>query len=442
MENILQAGFCCQEIQPPLGLNIPGYYHARPAEGTADPLRMRAAAFACGDEKAVIFNVESIGIRTAAFDIIKKHIAKSCDISEDAIYINCVHSHTSFRILPVTEVEDLLDLFMLRLYMQFADVAKLAFQDLKPAKILTASGEAKNIAFVRRYRMADGTVRTNPPVSDPSIVGPVDTPDEQLRMIRIQREGAKEICMLHFGTHADTVGGRYFCPDWPGYLVDQVNAALEGKVEAMFLLGCEGNCGTRNAIAPVKRPPKGVGLAKFMARQLTGVALQIYDRAKPVAADCVRVAHTHVQIGKNAWDPEKLPQVEELVKLYREGGEHAPGLDKYPELHYREALRIHANLSRPEFFNLRISGVRIGDVSFVGIPGEPFSTIGMDIAAQSPAPMTVVTACTNGHEGYYPDVKAYGEPGYCYEKATSPFAADCATHLISGALEVLNQLNK
>ena len=290
--------------------------------------------------------------------------------------------------------------------------------------------------------MADGTVRTNPPVNDPNIVGPVDTPDEQVRMVRIQREGAKEICILHFGTHADTVGVHYFCPDWPGYLVDQMNAALDNTVETMFLLGCEGNCGTRNPIAPVKRPPRGVGLAKFMARQLTGVALQIYDRAKPVASDCVRVAHTYVNVGKNAWDPEKLPQVEELVKLYREGGEHAPGLDKYPDLHYREALRINANLSRPEFFNLRISGVRIGDVSFIGLPGEAFSTIGMDIAEQSKAPFTVVTACTNGHEGYYPDVKAYGEPGYCYEKATSPFASDCATHLISGALTVLNELNK
>ena len=41
--------------------------------------------------------------------------------------------------------------------------------------------------------------------------------------------------MLHFGTHADTVGGQYFCPDWPGYLGDQVNAALEGKVDAAVL---------------------------------------------------------------------------------------------------------------------------------------------------------------------------------------------------------------
>ena len=58
MENTMYAGFHCERVQPPLGLRIPGYYRVRLAEGTADPLHMRAAVFACGDEKAIIFNVE------------------------------------------------------------------------------------------------------------------------------------------------------------------------------------------------------------------------------------------------------------------------------------------------------------------------------------------------------------------------------------------------
>ena len=442
MENILQAGFYCVEVQPPLGISIPGYYHARPAQGTADPLHIRAAVFACGEEKAVIFNCESIGVRAAAFDRIKKLVAEVSGIPEDNIFLNCVHSHTAYRILAPGEEMDKLDLFMLSLYRQFADCAKLALQDLKPATILTATGEAKNIAFVRRYRMADGTVRTNPPKGDPNVVAPVDTPDEKVRLIRIQREGAKEIFMVHFGTHADMIGGNFFSPDWPGYLVNTLDRALEGKVHTMFLLGVEGNCGTRNAMSNESRLPKGVELAKSFARKVAGAVLRVYDDAKPVAADTLRCAHKYVQVGKNDWDPAQLPKVKELVQIYREKGDKAPELNKYPELHYREALRINANLSRPEFFDLRISGVRIGDVSFIGIPGEPFSTIGMDIAAQSCAPMTVVTACTNGHEGYYPDAKAYTEPGYCYEKATSPFAADCGPILISGALDVLAELNQ
>ena len=82
MENTMYAGFHCVEVQPPLGLLIPGYYRRRPAEGTADPLHLRAVAFASGDEKAVFFNCEAIGMRANAYDIIKKKIAAACDISE------------------------------------------------------------------------------------------------------------------------------------------------------------------------------------------------------------------------------------------------------------------------------------------------------------------------------------------------------------------------
>ena len=440
MENTMYAGFHCVEVQPHLGLNIPGYFRARYAEGTLDPLHLRAAAFACGEEKAVIFNVEAVGIRADAFDIIKKKVAQACDISEDAIYINCVHSHTSYRILPAGQDMDALDIFLLKLYQQFSDCAKLAFGDLKPCTISTAIGEAKNIAFVRRYRMKDGTARTNPPMGDPNIAGPIGTPDEHVRLIRIHRENAKEILMVHFGTHADMIGGTFFSPDWPGYLVNILDAALEGNVHTMFLLGAEGNCGTRNAMTNEPRV-KGVALSKSFARKVAGAVLRVYDSTKPVACDVLRVAHKYVQIGKNDYDPADLPMVEEIVKIYREKGEKAPELAAFPMKH-QEALRIKANLTRPEFFNLRISGLRLGDVAFVGIPGEPFASIGIEIAEKNNMPMTVVTACTNGHEGYYPDEQAYKEKGYSYERAYSPFASNCGPILCQGAQAVLEELQK
>ncbi len=442
MENTMHAGFHCVEVQPPLGINVPGYYHARPAEGTADPLHLRATAFACGEQKAVIFNCESIGIKADAFEIIKKLVAEVCEISEDAIYINCIHSHTSYRILAVDEEETTLNIFLRHLYRQFADCAKLAFNDLKPCTILTAIGDAKGIANVRRYRMKDGTARTHPKAGDPDIVGHIGTPDEHVRLIRIQREGAKEILIVHFGTHADMIGGRYYTPDWPGYLVNTLDRALDNEVHTMFLLGAEGDCGTANVLSTlVQITPRGIARSKGFARKVAGAVLRVYDSAQPAESDVLRFAYKYVQIGKNDYDPADLPMVDEIAKIYREKGSKAPELKEFP-MKYVEALRIRANLKRPEFFNLRISGLRVGDVTFVGIPGEPFASIGMDIAEKSNAPMTVVTACTNGHEGYYPDTQAYKEPGYCYEKASSPFASDCGEILINGALDVIAELYK
>lgn len=438
MENTMYAGFSCVQIQPPLGLRIPGYYHVRLAEGTADPLQLRATAFSCGEEKAVIFNCECIGMNAAAYDIVKKKVSEACGISEDAIYINSIHSHTSYVIVPPAPDLDDMDVHLLKVFQQFADCAKLALKDLKPCRILTATGEAKDIAFVRRYRMKDGTVRTNPPYGNPDVVAPIGKPDEQVRVIRIQREGAKEILIVHFGNHADMIGGNLYTPDWPGYLVHTLDRALDDTVHTMFLLGAEGDLNHRNFYNP-RLGLKGTENAKSAARMLAGSVLKVYDLAKPVAADTLRLAHKYVQVGKNTYDPADLPMVEEIVRIYREKGDKAPELQEFP-MKYQEALRIKANLSRPEFFNLRISGIRVGDIAFIGIPGEPFASIGMDIVAKSAMPMTVVTACTNGYEGYYPDAQAYQEPGYSYEKCASPFAPDCAAILIDGAMSVLKEL--
>ena len=438
MNNIMYAGFHCERVQPPLGLRIPGYYSVRLAEGTADPLHLRAAAFACGEDKAVVFNVECIGMTAAACDIVRKRIAKECELSEDAVYINCIHSHTSYIIVPPGPEMDDMDIHLLTVFQQFVDCAKLALADLKPCTILTATGEAKDIAFVRRYRMADGTVRTNPPYGDPNVVAPIGKPDDQVRVIRIQREGAKEILIVHFGNHADMIGGKRYTPDWPGYLVNILDGVLEGKVNTMFLLGAEGDLNHRNFFNPITGV-KGTEFAKISARMVAGAVLRVYDLAKPVAADKLRFGCKYVQVGKNTYDPEQLPMAQEIVKIYRAKGDAAPELKEFPMKH-QEALRIVANLARPEFFNLRVSGLRLGDVAFIGIPGEPFASIGLDIVAKSDMPMTVVTAITNGYEGYYPDAAAYNEPGYSYEKSSSPFAPDCAAKLIEGAMDVLDQL--
>lgn len=440
MENTMYAGFHSVVITPYMGMNITGYYYARYADGIETDLMLRAAAFAVGDEKVVIFNCETQGIRAAAFNIIKEKVAAKCGISPDAIYINCIHSHTSVRIIEADDAMTELDIYMHRLYQQFADCAWFAFQDLKPCTLEMAVGEGKNLGFVRKYRMKDGSAKTNPKSKDPDIVAPIGSPDPSVPVIRIRREDAKEIMIVGYGAHADMIGGTKYTPDWPGYLVRLLDNALE-NVHTMFLLGPEGNVGTRNAINPEKGVPgtKGPARAKAFARRLAAEVLRIYDTTRPVSSDRIAYAHKYVQVGKNSYDPDQLPMVQEIVRIYREKGKDAEELKTFP-MRYEEALRINANLSRPEYFDLRISGVRLGEIAFVGIPGEPFACVGMDIKAASPMPLTVVTACTNGHEGYYPDGDSYNEPGYSYERASSPFASNCAKILTEGALDVLEQL--
>ena len=438
-QNTLFAGFHCVTVRPPMGINVPGYFSPRYADGFLSDLHLRATAFKCGDQKAIIFSCEAVGIRADAFHVIKKKIAERCDVDENAVYINCIHSHTSYRItLPGSELNDD-DIFKHRLQQQFVDCAQFAFEDLKPCTVKIAEGEAKGVGFIRRYRMKDGTCKTNPKMGSPEILRPEGEQDNSLQLIRILRDGGKEIVMVAFSTHADVIGGTKFCADWPGYTVDYINGAFQGEVEAMMLLKAEGDTNHVNAFWPEGTPRKGVDIAKRMARILAGEALKIYDSAADVACNKVAAFTNDLKIGKNAYDPADVPTAEAIRKIYLEKGNQAPELKEF-KMGVPEALRIIANLSRPEFFEIRMHALQIGNLAFVGIPGEPFTSIGRTITEGSKMNMTIVTACTNGHEGYYPDYPAFAEDGY--ESKWTPFASNCGEILINGGLEMIDQMEK
>jgi hypothetical protein len=184
---------------------------------------------------------------------------------------------------------------------------------------------------------------------------------------------------------------------------------------------------------------RGADFAKRMARILAGEVLKIYDSAVEIPADRIGIFTKDLKIGQNACDPADIPIAKEVHRIFAEKGEFAPELKAF-KMDKSEALRIIANLSRPEFFEIRLHALQIGNVAFVGIPGEPFSSIGMAIAKESKMDMTVVTACTNGSEGYYPDRDAFDELGY--ESKVSPFASNCGQLLIDGSLEMINKMEK
>lgn len=433
----LQAGFVKVKVTPPMGINVPGYFHKRFSDGFLTDLYLRATAFACGETKAIIFSCDAIGIKADAFAIIRDKIATRCNIPADAVYITCTHSHTSYRITVPTAANNDDDIFMHRLFQQFADCAQFAFEDLKPCSLRIATGNAPGIGFIRRYRMKDGTCKTNPATGNPNIVDFDGKQDDSVQLVRVVREDAKEILLVNFGTHADVIGGTKYCYDWPGYLADNLIGAFGGDVEAMLLLGAEGDSNHVNRFLPKGTATKGVHYAKRMARILAGEVLKIYDSAEDVVSDKITFLVKDVKIGKNPYDPADVPEAQEIREMYLKVGKEETEKMGF-KLNVPEALRILANLNRPEFFELRVYGLQIGDVAFVGFPGEIFTSIGMSVKESSKMPMTVVTACTNGGEGYFPDAAAFAEAGY--ERSNSPFAHNCAEILIDAGNELTAQM--
>jgi len=80
----------------------------------------------------------------------------------------------------------------------------------------------------------------------------------------------------------------------------------------------------------------------------------------------------------------------------------------------------------------------IDDVAVVGVPGEYFTVLGLEIKRRSPFPYTVVVELANDWIGYLPDRKAHELGGYqtwmglhCYaEVGTGERMADAAIEML------------
>ena len=85
---------------------------------------------------------------------------------DDAVYVHSTHTHTgpgSGRAdKGRVDFFDGTDSYNEFLSTRLAEAARQAVDDLAPASLAIGSSEAKRISFLRRYRMKDGSIRTNP----------------------------------------------------------------------------------------------------------------------------------------------------------------------------------------------------------------------------------------------------------------------------------------
>ena len=75
---------------------------------------------------------------------------------------------------------------------------------------------------------------------DPEIDHPLESPNEELRLLKVKRNGAKDLYSVNFGTNPDTVGCEYVSTDWPGYVCSIIENAIP-DCNCMFLLGPQSN---------------------------------------------------------------------------------------------------------------------------------------------------------------------------------------------------------
>ena len=442
-----QAGYARMDMTPPLGVPVCGYFNKRIADGVLDPTGAGCVAVSDGTNAALIYCVDDLHLTNPFFEKLFPAITAATGIPRDRIYVHSTHSHTTAADWPrewfSKEEARLTMVYADMRIAKLADLGRFALSNMAPAKIAVGRTECKGVSFIRRYRMNDGTVKTNPGLYNENVKEPLGTPDESLQLVRFMRTGAPDIAVINFGTHPDTIGGTKYSADWPGVVRKTFENAVGGGVKCLFLNGAQGDVNHHWRMPPpgraalnASRKTNPTAIAEHMGRAVAGVALSVWGVCEEIPTGSVRGRVAAYSM------PANLPTADEIkwVEMFDAGrkSEIPLGGMEIATLTGPNS-RVRKLKNGPDHFNVLVSSLAIGDsLAFAGLPCEPFVDIGRAVKEQSPFRATIVTCLTNGSEGYIPSTKAHAEGGY--EGLSSRYAAATGDKLVAAQVEQLAAL--
>ena len=442
---MLKAGFGRIDITPPLGTYIAGYFDPRYANGVLDPLMATAVVFDDGERRAVIISVDNIGLNQYYMDELRPAVAEAVGTVREGVFVHATHIHTGAAVAEASSGEGVSRSpeYAKWLIKRIVDAATLAVNDLAPAKMFYTKGEVRDVAFVRRFRMKNGEVRTNPGWQNPDIDHALGTPDEESQLLIIRREGKPEIGIVNYQVHPDVIGGEKLSADYPGFVRRTYEKNVENSL-CMYITGAQGDTNHVDVRQSFEKDcAHGYERSRYMGKKIAFSVLSNYELAKEISGDKINFAEKVITVRYNkGGTPEEIEKARALVELKNKVGTDAalPGVEpimRRVEI-IAEASRIVSMEKMPDEKELVLTGISVGDVAFASLPGEPFTDVGREIKKNSKFTLTIPACCANGNEGYYPTKNAFDEGGY--EALTSKYVAGTAEKLIETSIEIINKL--
>ena len=434
----LTAGAAAVDITPPRGCPMAGYYSARGAEGTHDPLHAKALVFEKDGTRAALVALDLIGTTRGLVEETRKRVEAQTGIPGRNVMISATHSHTgpvlsdgSPRADALGGGGDIAREYVKELPGKIAEAVKSADAARRPARVFHATGREDGLAFNRRYHMADGSVGWNPGKKNPKVVRPAGPTDPSVPVVYVESADGKPIATyVNFAMHLDTVGGLYYSADY-AYTLGKSLAAVRGdEMVTLFTIGTAGDINHINVDDP--KPQKGHGEAARIGTRLAAEVLRTYEKLTPIADGPLRVSSEAVELPLAPVAADDVAAAKAVVAQVRAGAKPAPKfLDQVQAF---KALDVAGRLGKP--LSVEVQVISLGDdLAWVSLPGEVFVELGLSIKAGSPFRTTVLAELANGSIGYVPTRVAY--PQGNYEVVSARCAEGSGERLVDVALKLL-----
>ena len=283
-------------------------------------------------------------------------------------------------------------------------------------------GEENTVGGNSRLLLADGTIWWVGPGTD--AVRPTGPFDPQLPVLAFRNaDDQLQALMYNHSTHTiGTCNGDVRSPSFYGLTAQELEAELGGSV--CFLPGAFGSTHNVTEVPP----PEAV-------KRFKRAIMDAMDRAKLMPVDKLasiqRSFTFKVRTFDEAVEDEKVSSY--CRKRVPDGADGT--IDVFRNM--RQVLASQQGQTR----QTTLQAVVIGEVAIVGMPGELFTGLGVDLKARSPFKHTYVVSLTNDWMGYLPDREAHTLGGYQTWMGLHSYAEEgTGERMVDESIRMLRQL--
>jgi len=391
--------------------------------GQEGRLGASATVIRVGGERVAVVACDILMMRRDYFDQALRTIEKDTGIPFANVLVNATHTHHAPSTVRVHGY-DRIESFCAHVRDQIVAAVKEADERAKksgPIEFRFALGHESSVGQNSRLLLDDGMIHW---IGDRrGAVRPTGPFDPQLPVFGFKRHtGGYEAVWFNHSTHAiGTIRPGVRSPTFYGLAAQALEKELGGTVT--FISGAFGS--THNLTLDCRE----------MTHRMSAAVRDALDRAEPRALRSARSIKREYPIRVRHFDEMREDHaVSKYCKKYM-GGDPSYCIEVFRKM--RKELAASQGKTRKTW----LQAMRVGDVAIVGVPGELFTSLGLEIKRRSPFRYTYVAGAANDYIGYIPDERAYELGGYQVWTGFHSFVAKgTGEAMVEEAVKMLEEL--
>jgi len=300
------------------------------------------------------------------------------------------------------------------------------------AELLFAESQEATVGTNSRYLLEEGTIAWHAYAWD-DVVRPTGPFDPDLPVLAVRRPGG-ELASVLFNHSVHNIGGLtagMWSPAFYGLAAQELER--RHGAATLFLPGAFGSSHNTGAFGSTPNI-HAVSTAECVHRVAAAVEQGLRD-ARSLRHDAATTEQLPFVYRLREFDGAAQ---EAAVKYWTE--KYTPESAQQTQQVFRD-MRAEMAPVQGEERRTRLQVIRLGEVALVGVPGELFARLGLEIRRRSPFRYTYVIGLANDTIGYIGDRDSYALGGYQLWAGThSPSAPGPGEALVEQALERLRAL--